>query len=513
MNQRKLGSIISYIQMIFGVVISLIYTPYMIQLLGQNEYGLYNTVASTISMMSVLSLGFNSSYIRYYSIYNQANDTEKIKKLNGLFLIVFVIIGIVAFACGMYLAANLQLVFKSGLTASEYALAKKLMILLTINLAISFPMSVFTNIISAHEKFVFLKLLGVVKNVCSPLITLPLLLAGYRSVAIAAVTMALSLFTDIIYLFYAVVKLNVRFIFHGFERGLFREIFTYTSFIAINIVVDQINWNIDKLLLARFKGTSAVAVYSVGYTLSNYYSMVSTAVSGVFTPLVHRIINESKNNIELQKQRLTSLFLKVGRVQFLILALFATGLVFFGKPFIRYWAGEGYEEAYNVALLLALPATIPLIQNVGIEIQRAENRHKFRAIVYLAMAVLNLVASVFLCQLWGATGSAIGTAMSLLVANGVIINIYYQKECNVDVIYFWKNIVGMWRGLLLPIAFGCGITIFVKTWNVKKMILYILMYIVVYCFSAWVFNMNQSEKELLKKPMVIIWRRMRNRQR
>ena len=67
MNQRKLGSIISYVQMFLGVVISLIYTPYMIKILGQSEYGLYNTVASTISMMSVLSLGFNSSYIRYYS--------------------------------------------------------------------------------------------------------------------------------------------------------------------------------------------------------------------------------------------------------------------------------------------------------------------------------------------------------------------------------------------------------------------------------------------------------------
>ena len=61
MNQRKLGSIISYVQMALGVIVSLIYTPYMIKILGQSEYGLYNTVASTISMMSVLSLGFNSS--------------------------------------------------------------------------------------------------------------------------------------------------------------------------------------------------------------------------------------------------------------------------------------------------------------------------------------------------------------------------------------------------------------------------------------------------------------------
>ena len=106
MNQRKLGSIISYVQMFLGVVISLIYTPYMIKILGQSEYGLYNTVASTISMMSVLSLGFNSSYIRYYSRYKEEKNTEGIYRLNGLFILIFSVIGAIALACGLYIFGN-----------------------------------------------------------------------------------------------------------------------------------------------------------------------------------------------------------------------------------------------------------------------------------------------------------------------------------------------------------------------------------------------------------------------
>ena len=75
--------------MFIGVVISLLYTPIMLDLLGDSEYGLYNTVSSTISILSLLSLGFNSGYIRYYSKYKKANDTDSIWKLNGLFLIIF----------------------------------------------------------------------------------------------------------------------------------------------------------------------------------------------------------------------------------------------------------------------------------------------------------------------------------------------------------------------------------------------------------------------------------------
>lgn len=487
--------------MILGVVVSLVYTPFMIKLLGQSEYGLYNTVASTISMMSVLSLGFNSSYIRYFSRYKAKHDREGIKKLNGLFILIFTVIGVVALVCGLYLSNHLHFVFKDGLTEAEYSLAKKLLILLTINLAISFPMSVFSNIISAHERFVFLKLLGVIKTVCSPLIALMLLLAGYRSVALVMATIILSLFTDLMYLFYVLIKLKERFIFCRFEHGLFKDIFVYTSFIAINIVVDQINWNIDKLLLARFKGTVAVAVYSVGYTLSTYYNMISTAVSGVFTPMVHRIINETHNDSVVQRKCLTDLFIRVGRVQFLILGLVATGMIFFGKAFIGLWAGPGYEEAYYVVLLLALPATIPLIQNVGIEIQRAENKHKFRSIVYLIMAFVNLVVSICLCQLWGAVGSAIGTAMSLILANGVIINVYYHKKCNVDVIVFWKNILHMMKGLIIPVVVGFGMLCYVNIGSFAQMLSWIVLYAIVYCLSVWMFSMNEYEKGLAIKPL------------
>ena len=130
-NQLKAGSVLSYIQMALSVIIQLVYTPIMIRLLGKNEYGLYQTVASTISMLSILSLGFNSGYIRYYSIYKKDNNTNAISKLNGLFLIVFTIIGFISLACGLFLTFNLNLVFDQGLTETEYNKARILMILLT----------------------------------------------------------------------------------------------------------------------------------------------------------------------------------------------------------------------------------------------------------------------------------------------------------------------------------------------------------------------------------------------
>ena len=510
-NQIKLGSLLSYVQMALSIVIGLVYTPAMIRLLGQNEYGLYNTVVSTISMLSILSLGFNSGYIRYFAKYKQEEDTAAIYRLNGLFLVIFCILGLIAVLCGIYLTNHLNLVFQDGLTGAEYEIARVLMILLTVNLAVSFPMSVFQNIISAHERFVFLKSLAVLKTIISPLLTLPLLLMGYRSIVMVSVTLLVALLTDICYLVYVLGKLKERFCFHDFEKGLFRNLFAFSSFIALNAIIDQINWNIDKVLLGRFKGTAAVAFYAVGYTLYNYYMMISSSVSGVFTPRIHRVYNENKDRPERMNQLFTDLFIKVGRVQYLILGLIASGVLFFGKSFIRIWVGEGYEDSYTVALLLILPSTIALIQNIGIEIQRAEDKHQFRCIVYSIMAVINLGLSIYLCQRYGAVGSAIGTAISLIIANGFIMNIYYHKYCGINICLFWNNILRISYGLIVPIILGIILMHFVNITTFLRLFLCIVVYTLVYGCSVWLVSMNETEKALVLVPMKRIMKKCTKR--
>ena len=508
-NQLKIGSILSYVQMALSMVIGIIYTPIMIRLLGQSEYGLYQTVSSTISMIGILNLGFNAGYVRYFAKYKVKNDIESIYKLNGLFLIIFSIIAFIGLAIGFVIAFNLNWVFKDGLTESEYLTAKALMFLATINLAISFPFSVLTSIISANEKFVFLKVVNMIQTVLSPAITLPLLMLGYRSIAMVSVSLILSIVHGIINLYYVLFKLKNKFVFKGFEKGLLKSLFAYTGFIALNLIIDQINWNVDKIILGRYKGTTEVAICAVGYSLYNYYMTFSTAISGVFTPRIHKIINETKNNVKLQIKYITELFVKVGRIQFLILGLIATGIVFFGKEFIvNIWAGEEYADSYYVALLLILPASIALVQNVGIEVQRALNKHKFRSIAYFFMALINLTLSILLCQRYGAVGSALGTAVSLVVSNGLVMNIYYHKKCNINVVCFWKNILRQSLGLFAPITFGVFYKKFVDCDNLFFFLLGIVLYSFIYCASVWFISMNDYEKNLLLKPMKRIIKRI-----
>ena len=507
-NQLKIGSLLSYVQMGLGAVVSLAFTPVMLRLLGRSEYGLYSTVTSAISMLSLLDLGFSSGYIRFYAQYREKGDRNGIARLNGFFLLLFSGLGLVALGCGLFLTSHAELVFSRGLTAEEYATARRLLTILSVNLSCMFPMRVFGNIISAKERFVFLRAVHLGRTVLSPLVMLPLLLMGYRSAAMVWVTLLFSLGTDLLFAWYVLRVLGEKFVFRGFERGAVRSLLLYTSFIAVNLIADQVNWNVDKVLLGRFRGTGEVAVYAVGYTLFQYYMMLSTSVSSVFTPRIHRIIRQTETDTAARRQALTELFTRVGRVQLLLLGLAATGVAFFGRAFIlRWWAGPEYGGAYPVALILMLSATVDLIQNTGIEMQRAQNLHGFRSLVYGAMAVGNLVLSVFLCRRYGALGAVAGTAASMLLANGLAMNLYYHRRCGVDVLHFWRSVGRLCRGMMIPVFCGGALGWLVRDAGLGAYLGAIAIYTAIYGASMWHFGMDAYEKELFAGPVRRLWAR------
>ena len=105
-NQLKAGAALSYLSMGLGFLVSIIFTPVMLRLLGQNEYGLYNLVASVVSYLGVLNFGFGSAYIRFYSKYKAKKDYASIATLNGMFLIIYSVIGLIAVCAGLFLALN-----------------------------------------------------------------------------------------------------------------------------------------------------------------------------------------------------------------------------------------------------------------------------------------------------------------------------------------------------------------------------------------------------------------------
>ncbi len=495
-NQLKTGVIISYCTQAVNILSGLIYTPVMLRLLGQSEYGLYQLVYSVVSYLGLLSLGFNGSYVRFYSRYKAKDDERGITGLNGMYLTIFLALATLCIILGTIMTAGAEMIFGSGLTPEELGKAKVLMEIMVINIALTFVNSVFISFITAHERFFFQKLIEFLRVLFNPFLTLPLLLLGYGSVGMVAVTTLLTLAALLSNLFYAFKKLHMQISFTSFKFSLLKEMSLFTVFVFINMIVDQINWSVGKFLLGRFLGTTAVAVFGVAGQLNSMYLVLANAVSGVFVPRVNKIVATTNDN-----HALTTLFTRVGRIQFLILGLVITGYIFFGQEFILFWAGEGYREAYVIGLLLMVPVTVPMVQTLGIEIQRAKNMHKARSVMYLFMAVVNVLISIPCIQYFGASGAAFGTALSLIIGNGLLMNWYYHKKIGLDIFGFWKQILRFLPAMVIPVATGIVLRMFFPLGTIIGLGLAMALYCAIYALSMFLFGMNRSEKDLIILPV------------
>lgn len=145
------------------------------------------------------------------------------------------------------------------------------------------------------------------------------------------------------------------------------------------------------------------------------------------------------------------------------------------------------------------PVTVPLIQNLGIEIQRAKNMHKVRSVVYLIIAIANIFVSIPCIKFWGATGAAVGTAISLLLGNGLFMNWYYHKKIGLNIIFFWREILKFMPALMISVIAGILVRPFINISGLMSFCLFAVLYLILYSIPMWLWGLNDTEKGLIQK--------------
>lgn len=493
-KQRKIGVLLSYLTIIINTLVQLLYTPLLIRMLGQSEYGLYSLVSSIIGYLTMLDLGFGNAIIVYTTKFHEQGKYEEEKRLHGMFKVVFTIIGLIAVVLGFVLYFNVDNIFGKTMTDIELDKMRIMMLILIFNLAITFPFSIYASIINAYEKFTFQKIVSILNTILKPALMIPLLFLGYKSISLCVVITAVNVVTLLSNYLYCKKKLNIKIKFMGFDKILFKTILGYSIWIFLGIIVDKVNWSVDQFVLGAVSGTVAVSIYSVASQINTLFINLSTAVSGVMLPKITKMIANKESS-----DSLTNEFIKVGRIQYYIIFLMVSGFTLVGRDFIILWAGKEFEIAYYVTLILIIPISFPLIQNLGLSIMQAMNKYKFKSISTFIMAIVNVFISIYLAKRYGPVGSAIGTSIALIICNIILINIYYYKVIKIDVIKFWKDILRMTIWFIIPVAIIVGIMYITKLSGLWGILVYGSLYTIMYSIIAILFVMNNYEKNIIKR--------------
>lgn len=493
-NQKKVGVLLSYVNLAISTIIPFFYTPIMLAILGQSEYGLYSLSNSVISYLSLLQFGMGSAVIRYIAKYRATDEKEKANQITGLFTIIYIFFAVLVLFVGCIFTLLSPVIFSDGLSETEISKMKILIIIMSLSTAFSFISVVFSSIINAYEKFIFKKTTDIILTILAPLFNLLVLFLGYESVGIATVSLIFQIVVLPIYMWYVAKRLGIKMKFVKPEKAFLLELFSFSIFMFLSSIADLLFWSTDNVLIGAMIGSTAVAVYNVGGVFTNLMRNLTSAINDVFVPKVTMMVAVDKSNTELSE-----LMIRVGRLQYLMVSLLASGFIVFGQVFIHYWSGDVYADAYWVSLVTFLPSAIPILQNIAFGVIVAQHKHKFRCYIYFGIAILNAISTFFIIPYFGYIGAAICSGVSYIIGHGIILNIYYKSVIKLDIFGFWMNILKMSFIPVIITVIGYWIVNILIPWNIILMLVEGIGFVLVFILLTWFFTMNEYEKDIFKE--------------
>ena len=498
-SQIKAGVILSYLNIGIGNIIPLFYTPLMLSLLGQNEYGLYKIASSMTSYLSLMALGIGSAVTRYMIKAREEGGKEAEELTFGLFHVIFQGIAIMTCIVGAVIVLKLDVFYDASLTASQLARMKILVALMVLNMAVGFSATSYNAAVITHECFVFVQGINVLSTIGLPILNIVFLVLGSGTIGMAFVALAVNICIRVAYVIYVKKKLQLKPCYQKMPQGYIFDILKFSFWILVGNLAGQLYNATDTVIIGAIPNLATVgaAIYNVGTTFSNMMFSLAQVVPTLFSPKANRMVFAGATD-----RQLSDLVIKVGRLQAYIVALVAFGFIAFGQPFIQWYAGEEYRQSYWVAVIIMIPNCIPLVQSVAHSVMQAKNLHRFRAILYLIIAIVNVVATALLIKPFGLIGAALPTGIAFIIGHGIILNIYYWKRVGIDIPRFWKKILPIFITAAGLSIVTISVSYQVDFYNISIMIGGIVIYTVLYFVAVWFWVADCSEKELIKNVIM-----------
>ena len=499
-NERKSGVILSYVTIVASTLINFAYVPIILNSIGKSEYGIYETMGSIMAYFSIMDFGLGSTITRFYTKYLTLKDEKNMANVLAICSRIYAVITFIVLAAGTVLYFFLDNIYSSKWTADELASGKRVYIVLIISISITIISQIFNAVISSHEKFTFIKVATLIQTLLQPIAVILVMNAHPTAFSVVVVMAISNILLVLVKMYYCYKKLNMKIKMYNFEKALLFSVLGFSFYLFITAMVDQMFWRSNQLILSVVVGTEAPTLYGPPFKIFTAYTMISSVIFSIFLPMVTSMV---ANNVE--DSEFSKLFIKAGRLQFIILFAVLTGFILVGKQFLIIWVGKelgnSIDVMYFVTIALIAPFSIELIQNLGLVTLQARNRCKFRALVFLCTAIITIIIAIPIAKTYGILGCAIVTGFAFIVNSGLIMNVYFKKAMRLDVKGFWIEIIK----ILVPGSFCCifaGLIFnYIKLNNIPMdLLIKGNIYLILYVAVMWLFVMNDYEKNLIIEP-------------
>lgn len=435
MKARNKGILWSYAYTIANMICGLFMSSYLLRMLGDVEYGIYQTIASFANCLVMLEFGTGAVLTKNIVLCRRKNaSNEEIDRNISTIWIIALSLSFVIALVGFVLYFCINSLYANAMTTEQIAYAKQIYLITLVHLLSSFMFQTAKSVAMGFENYTFSSKVNLVRLILRTALLIGLIYYLRSAIYIALVDACLSILLFVYTLFFCCSKFHIRFRFRYFEFSIFRASLGLCVALLIQSIINQVNSNVDKFLIGIFVNPETVAMYGIGMYVFMVFSSLSTVPISMFAPQIIGEVGMNGIGEALHKK-----ILQASRVVTLVGGTIFFGFVAVGRQFIEIVYGEKYLIAWLIAIILMSSAFINMITGVLINVLDALNKRIIRSGMLLITTVLNVILTVLWLPNYGIVGAAAATAICTILGQVVAMGLYYTLKLKIKVLdIYWR---------------------------------------------------------------------------
>lgn len=394
-NTKRIAknTLMLYFRQILIMLVSLYTVRVVLEVLGVEDYGIYNVVAGIVTMFSFLSSAMATASQRYFSFDLGKNDQQQLKKTFGvtlsIYLLLILIVVVLAETIGLWFIHTKLVVPPDRVIAARWIYQFSIL-----SLALTIYTAPYMALIIAHENmnvYAYISIIEVILKLgvvfIIPFFKIDTLII-YGFLLMLTVFINTSLYRIVCKIKYPESKVQLQ-----FDRKLSREILSYTGWNVFGASVGIFKFQAVNILLNQFFSPIVITARSIASQVNSAVVSFAQNFSTAVRPQIIKSYAQEKfsemNNLVFQSSKLT----------FYLMFIFVLPL-YLEMPFVlKLWLKEIPEYAILFTQLALIDALIDSISFPIMTAAQATGKIKLYQAIVGGILLLNLpISFVFLLK-------------------------------------------------------------------------------------------------------------------
>lgn len=306
-NNKRIAknTLMLYLRMMFMMIVSLYTSRLVLQILGVEDYGIYNVVGGVISFISFLNGSLNTATQRYLNYEMGRNNVEGMKSIFSMSMICYMGIAVLALilaeSVGYWFVTNKLVLPPQRLDASIWVLHFSILTFVVQLFIVPYNAAVI-----AHEKMSIYAYISVGSVIMRLLLIVVLQYVDYDKLYLYALMMAAATIVEAFLYWLICVRLFEECHFQWrFDKQLFKGLFSFSGWMLSGIITNLLQVQGVNMLINVFFGPAYNAARAVAIQVNGAVSSFSTNFMTAVRPQIvkmyaegnkdgmHRLVNNS----------------------------------------------------------------------------------------------------------------------------------------------------------------------------------------------------------------------------